>query len=241
MKRIFYFVPIVVIALAVLWITSRQNSGLVATQEDNNKQPLLEEPTLPDISLPFSNEPKDVAWNLFQKYLSYNKAQNLEGVKSVVYKVAAVCTDPQTIIDCKARMNSAYQYGSRLKKEEFTNIWSDEKQIILTTDFWIEESVDMDMYGRFRSIIFFIKGADGQWKLLSFSPSKGGAVNIGSASREEIVERVLRYTEDNDNDGRPDYEEECLHNPNDTTCIKTNPNSRDTNGNGLWVGVEILL
>ena len=37
-----------------------------------------------------SNNPKDIAWTAFQKYLKYNKEQNLEGVKSVVYKVAPI-------------------------------------------------------------------------------------------------------------------------------------------------------
>lgn len=196
---------------------------------------------LPGQTLPLSNDPKDVAWAVFQKYLGYNEDQNLEGVKNTVYKVASVCEDPKTTIDCKARMNLAYKYGSTLKKEDFKNIWSDEKQIILSTNFWTESSKDLDQYGRFRSIIFFIKGTDNEWKLLSFSPAKGGAINKGEASQEEVDQRLIRYTEDNDQDGRPDYEEECLQAQDKSTCTQTNPKLRDTDGNGFWDGVEALM
>lgn len=208
---------------------------------ENNVSPIQIDPIVSEQTLPLSNDPLDIAWATFTKYLAFNKEQNLAGVKSVVYKVASVCDDPKTLIDCKARMGSAYSYGSNLKKADFVNVWQDEKQIILATDFWLESSTDLDQYGRFRSIIFFVKGADGEWKLLSFSPTKGGATNKGSASQAEVDDRIIHYTEDNDKDGLADYEEECLNKPNDLTCLKTSPKLRDTNGNGLWDGVEALM
>lgn len=198
-------------------------------------------PTLPDITLPLSGAPKDVAWNLFQKYLSYNKSQNLEGVKSVVYKVASVCNDPKTLIDCKARMGSAYSYGSAFKKEDFKNVWSDQNQIILATGFWTESSTDLDQYGRFRSVIFFVKGSDQGWKLLSFSPTQGGATGKGAASQEEVDARLLRYTEDGDQDGVSDYVEECLSAKTKDSCVPTDPKLRDTDGDGFWDGVQALM
>ena len=154
----------------------------------------------------------------------------------MVYKIAPVCEDPKLRIDCEGRMGSAYSYGSTLKKEDFTNVWSDEKQIILSTDFWLESSEDMDQYGRFRSIIFFVKSETG-WKLLSFSPTKGGATNKGAASQEEIDARLIRYTEDKDEDGA----EECIPAETKDTCVATNPKIRDTDGDGLWDGVEALM
>lgn len=198
------------------------------------------DPNISEQTLPFSSAPKDVAWALFQKYLEYNKDQNLEGVKSVVYKVAAVCNDPKTLIDCKARMGAAYSYGSTLKKEDFTNIWSDEKQIILSTDFEVEE--DDVSIGRTRSIIFFVKDEAGDLKMLSFSPSKGAVASKDTAaSRQEIDDRLIIYTEDKDQDGIADYHEQCLDATTEEVCIKTDPKLRDTNGNGLWDGVETLI
>lgn len=245
-KKILYIVGGVLIVFALFFLFKNISFAPVAetapeNKTENNVEKIKINPEISEQTLPFSNEPKDKAWALFSKYLSYNKEQNLEGVKSVVYKIASVCEDPKTLIDCKARMGSAYSYGSTLKKENFTNVWSDEKQIILATDFWTESSKDLDQYGRFRSIIFFVKGADNEWKLLSFSPTKGGATNKGAANQEEVDARLIRYTEDNDKDGMPDYEEECIHKPGDLTCIKTSPKLRDTNGDGWWDGVEALM
>lgn len=246
MKNKISYVLGVVVVIGIVFFGLKNIS---LAPETDSKNDLKKEPDktgidikLPDITLPFSNDPKDVTWKLFQKYLAYNKEKNLEGVRSVVYKVAPVCENPQQRIDCEARMASAYSYGSALKKEDFVNVWSDKKQIILVTDFWLESLPDdMDQYGRFRSIIFFIKGANDEWKLLSFSPIKGGATSKGSASQAEVDDRLIRYTEDNDKDGIADYEEECLTRPNDSTCLKTNPKLRDTDGDGLWDGVEALI
>lgn len=240
----------ILVIIALFWafsgkiVFSPTATSTPLTNGENNQideQPGNTGIQVPEQTLPFSNAPKDVAWAVFQKYLSYNKNKNIEGVRSTVYKIAPICEDPKTRIDCEARMSSAYSYGSALRKEDFTNVWNDGKQIILSTDFWLESLKDLDQYGRFRSIIFFVKGTDGEWKLLSFSPTKGGATNKGAAGQEEIDLRLIRYTEDNDEDGMADYEEECLNKPNDLTCVKTSPKLRDTDGDGLWDGVEALM
>jgi len=236
-KKVLYSIGLLVV-LGVLLVFIKPNINKEKTEEEI-KISDKKESLLPDFTLPFSNDPKDVAWNLFQKYLGFNKTRDFEGVKSVVYKIASVCVDPKTRIDCEARMNAAYQYGSALKKQDFVNVWEDNKQIILATDFWTEE--DDKVIGRFRSIIFFIKSDMGELKLLSFSPSKGGATSKGEAGKEELDFRIIRYTEDNDNDGKADYTEECLDAKDQKICIKTDPKIRDTDGDGFWDGVQALF
>lgn len=193
---------------------------------------------LPEQTLPLSNDPKTLAWAVFSKYLAYNKDQNLEGVKSIVYKVNPVCATAVASDECKNRMDSAYSYGSAFKKEDFVNIWSDSKQTILATDFKIVE--DDNFISRTRSIIFFIKDRAGL-KLLSFSPGKGAVLTKTSTTREELLGKLNLYTEDNDRDGIADYDEQCLGVPEGQACTKTDPKLRDTNGNGLWDGVEALM
>lgn len=182
---------------------------------------------------------KDTAWQLFQTYLEFAKNRNAEGIRQIVYKVAPVCENPEkTKDDCDKRMDSAYYFGSQLKKEDFVNVWSDRKQIIMATNF----NVTSDEYSiqRSRAIMFFIKDSSGNLKLLSFSPTKGVIVDKNSnASSEELNTRVVRYTEDNDNDGMPDYQEECL--TGETGCVKTSTKLRDSNNNGWWDGVEALM
>ncbi|MEK7200627.1 MAG: hypothetical protein AAB672_00645 [Patescibacteria group bacterium] len=242
MKKIITITGIIALILVLFFVF--RNTSLAPVVNNNsgtNTEKIKIDPNIPGQTLPLSNDPKDVAWALFQKYLAFNKARDFEGVKSVVYKIASVCTDPKTRIDCEARMNSAYQYGSTLKKEDFVNIWSDENQIILSTDFWLESIEKLDQYGRFRSIIFFVKGADNEWKLLSFSPTMGNATNKGAANQEEVDTRLIIYTEDKDKDGIADYIEECIPADIKDTCVPTNPKIRDTDGDGLWDGVEALM
>ena len=52
---------------------------------------------------------------------------------------------------------------------------------------------------------------------------------------------MIIYTEDKDEDGIADYDEECLSSKERDICNKTSPKIRDTNGNGLWDGIEVLM
>jgi hypothetical protein len=191
-------------------------------------------PVLPAVS----DTPKDVAWAVFQKYLAYNKSHDLAGVKNIVYKISPVCAGTIVNDECKNRMDSAYSYGSSLKKDDFTNVWHDSKQTILATDFKIQE--DSNMIGRNRAIIFFINDGT-SLKMLNFNPLKGVAINKGAASEQELNDRIIIYTEDKDQDGLADYQEECLGLKEGEICTKTDPKLRDTNNNGWWDGVEALM
>lgn len=243
---------IYLIAVAILVVVSfllfsgafKYDSSPIATTTPITESPAKSdldqvEPEFPGQTLPLSNAPKDLAWDFFQRYLAYNKNHNLEGVKSVVYKVAPVCDDPKTLIDCEARMGSAYSYGSALVKEDFVNVWEDTKQIILATDFQTQE--DETAIGRNRAIIYFLKDELGNLKLLSFSPRKGAFTSKGAASEEELNTRIILYTEDRDEDGLEDYIEECIPAEIKDTCVPTDPKLRDTDGNGLWDGIEYLM
>ncbi|MCL5795445.1 MAG: hypothetical protein M1338_03740, partial [Patescibacteria group bacterium] len=186
-KNIFLIIAGALIVMALVFLSGifKSDSSLTATTtpiiESSIKSDLNQvTPEFPGQTLPLSNTPKDIAWDFFQKYLAYNKNHNLEGVKSVVYKMAPVCDDPKTLIDCEARMGSAYSYGSALVKSDFVNFWSDEKQAILSTDFVIQE--DETVIGRNRAIIYFLKDETGNLKLLSFSPRKGAFTSKGTAS-----------------------------------------------------------
>ena len=146
--------------------------------------------------------------------------------------------------ECKNRMDSAYSYGSALKKADFVNVWSDSKQTILSTNFKIEE--DADVIGRNRAIIFFIgeqstTTGKTNLKLLSFSPFRGVVLDKDSSTREELLSKLTLYTQDKDEDGIADYDEQCIGAAASSTCVKTDPTLRDTNGNGWWDGVEALM
>lgn len=245
-KIILILLAVVLVAGGVYFINSKKVAP-IDTPVENIEQP--EEQIVQNTqgtstpaskpATPGKEATKTLAWDLFQKYLSYNKVGDLSGVKSSVYKISEVCDMATPNQECKDRMQSAYSYGSVLKKEEFKNVWYDERQIILSTDFWTENSTEMGAYGRFRAIIFFIKDESGSWKMLSFSPFKGSI-----ATKKEFGEKaeaeVKLQSDDSDMDGVSDYEEKCLD-KNRPNCTKTDPNKRDTDGDGLWDGVEALM
>lgn len=238
-NKIFYAVWAIVILGAVF--LAFQNISL-APQTENPIDDITKiqiDSNIPDQTLPLSNNLKDEVWEVFQKYLNYNKARDVEGVRSVVYRIAPVCEDPKLQIDCEGRMGLAYAYGSALKKADFVNVWSDEKQLILSTDFKISE--DGTSISRNRSIIFFIKDERDNWRVLSFSPFKGASTGKGDAGVEEYTARIYLYTNDNDNDGLIDYIEECTPADIKETCVPTSPKERDTDGNGFWDGVQALM
>ncbi|MEK7117104.1 MAG: hypothetical protein AAB837_02985 [Patescibacteria group bacterium] len=245
MKNKILYIIVLIIAVSSLFLISK-NISLAPI--DDNKPASAEamagkvkiDPDILGQTLPLSNAPKDVAWAVFSKYLAYNKVKNIEGVRSVVYKIASVCEDPKTRIDCEARMGLAYQYGVALKKEDFVNIWSDEKQIILATDFKIKE--DDVSISRARAIIFFVRDENKNLEMLSFSPFKGAVASKDTtALRQEIDDRLIIYTQDKDQDGMADYNEECLGAVEKETCMQTNPKLRNTNDDGWWDGVEALM
>jgi len=185
------------------------------------------------------NPLKDEAWNLFQTYLEFNKNKNLEGVKSVVYKISNVCNTEKPSNDCINRMSLAYFYGAQLNKDSFTNVWGDNKQIILATDFYDENEASTTT--RYRTIIYFVRDNNNNLKMLSFNPINGSNLNNGNYTTDEIKQKLVTYTEDNDQDGMADYQEQCKDTKENSGCVKTDSTLRDTDGDGLWDGIEFII
>lgn len=181
---------------------------------------------------------KESAWKVLEQYLAYAKDQNVNGIKSLSYQISPECnTDPKGKA-CLDKISTVYFFGQELKKADFKYVWSDSKQIILTTDFKFEENDQM--ISKTRGMIYFVIQND-KIKLLSFNPSKGAVIVKGEAGKQELEDRLTRYTEDKDEDGKEDYLEECLSTSQEEGCKKTDPKIRDTNVNGFWDGIEALF
>jgi hypothetical protein len=230
-KKIILIIVLIIVVIGVLFFGLKTSAPKA---EIPTEKPIAEK--IIATSTPVKVQPvsiKDTAWAVFQKYLDFNKNHDLDGVKNSVYKVNVVCASSTITDECKNRMDSAYAYGIALNKKDFKNVWSDSKQIILATDFWTESIKELDEYGRFRSLIFFVRGVDNKWKLLSFSPTKGNGLSKASSTQEEIDAKLISYTEDNDKDGIADFEESREQ--------TNNPALRDTDGDGFWDGVQALM
>ncbi len=187
--------------------------------------------------------PLTQSWNTLQKYLKAAQNKDVETLKNLSYQVSDSCKNynesAENKKDCDQKMDTVAYFGSVFVKKEFINVWSDDRQTILSTDFKWDE--DKDRMARSRGIVFFVKGEDGVLKVLSFNDAKGAFVSKGDAKKEELEARLIRYTEDMDMDGKEDYLEECLSAAQTEFCKKTDPKVRDTDGDGLWDGIQVLF
>ena len=129
--------------------------------------------------------------------------------------------------------------SSKINKSDYVNKWQDDKQAIYST---IPKKIDnTESYGYKQGIIMFIN-KDGFWKVLSMSPektwtiSKKGTNHTATQIEQELQAMML----DSDKDGLTDKEETCTAD-HDPACVKTDPNKRDTNGNGWWDGIEAVM
>lgn len=178
-------------------------------------------------------------WSVFESYLNYAGERNLEGVASLSHELGPVCKDPEKKEECNALLDTVAFLGTWLKKEEFTTAWYDKKQLIILTEYQRREDDDGVIY--VRGAIYFTKNDSGELKLLSFNPSDGIVIlkkeGVVLPTEEEFQKMVL----DSDYDSIPDETETCSDKNETKACLETNPNKRDSDGDGWWDSIERLF
>lgn len=150
-------------------------------------------------SLPFTNKVPSLndsftvtaAWSTFQDYLKFAKEHDLEGVKSLSYQVSETCSNPEKVTDCNTLMDSVYMIAGGFKLSDFVNVFSDEKQIILTTDY-VEVFKDADPT---KVVLYFVKSDAGAPKVL------GIRFCYGKESDQNICVITDPEKRDSDKDG----------------------------------------
>lgn len=197
----------------------------------------------PQLTLPsLESGLADRAWQVFQNYLTSAKAHDLEGLRKVSYQISSVCNDPTQEKACFARMDGAYDLGIQFKRKEMTNLWSDNKQIIMASAYTTVDDTSFGSRGMARAIIYFTRDEAGNPKVLSFNGLDGSFVLKKDLSDEELDQHLLESIQDDDEDGLPNKVETCADkNSSLSLCTETDPNKRDTNEDGWWDGIEILF
>jgi hypothetical protein len=128
----------------------------------------------------------------------------------------------------------SYQEILKLKETDYNIHLNDgEKQAIYFTD-WIRTETD-DSNGYNRKSIIFVKN-NSIWKILSIGSQGYSALKSqGSEGESDLQSMII----DTDNDGLTDWNETCsgagAYNPD---CIETNPNNKDTDGDGWWDSID---
>jgi len=244
-QKIFGLVAIIIILVAGgFWFIHGRASDSAALVTSNGASSSTDStnPSTTGVSAKNPNpELSHAAWLVLQKYLTYAKAHDLAGVTATSFQLSAACKDPKRINECYKLMDGVQFFGRNIKEKDFTNMWYDSKQIILFTEL-TEDEPDEITRGEIRSMLFFTRGENGEIKLLAFKPSNGAYVGTKDKSEAQIKTELANLLKDTDQDALSDMQETCSI-PNITTveCPKTDPNKRDTNGNGWWDGVEILM
>jgi hypothetical protein len=175
---------------------------------------------------------KDLAWQTFQNYLAANKNHDIAKVKSLVYKMSPVCENKASTTECFARMDAAYEFGTKMKRFDMVNFREDNKQAILSSEPKLVDTKDSIGYAR--EIIYFVKSpssaeASGQLKILRFYPSKGIFLpKEGAIDLESIRIAAENAVADEDFDGLEDSKD-------------SNTNDRDMDKNGYWDGIDAQM
>jgi hypothetical protein len=224
MKK-YILILVIILGLGAIWYGWHNKAEApiqpVAGEENSTSTPVVIEEK-PVVNL----TGEELAWQVFQNYLAYNKAHDLEKVKSVVYKISPICESPASTTECFARMDAAYEFGSKMKKAGMVNYWEDAKQAILSSE---PKLVDNEKtIGYSKEIIYFVK-VGGQLKLLRFYPSKTIALpKEGALDLEGIRIAAENGIADEDQDGLEDARD-------------NNPNKKDADGDGWWDGTEVQM
>lgn len=102
------------------------------------------------------------AWTIFEQYMRFAKEKNLEGVKSLSHQVSETCKNPATLKDCESLMESVASFTGNLRKEDFQNVFFDDRQIVMFTN--PIETVEGDTLAQV--ILFFTRRDSGEPKVL---------------------------------------------------------------------------
>ncbi len=185
---------------------------------------------------------KNTAWAVFQKYIGYTKNHDIVGLKSVAFQTSDICNDPTKVSDCNKLMDSAYSIAKTFVETDFSHVLFDNKQIILSSNFQtVTDSVSRSLQ---REVIYFTRDKNGTPKVLAFTlPDESTYMfldkNNPIATSTMDARLAFRVT-DTDQDGMPDEVETCSY-KDAKDCIKTDPNKKDSLGDGWWDGVRVFL
>jgi hypothetical protein len=214
-------------------------------------------PTEGPIEMGQSVDNKKVAWEIFQKYLSYMRDNNIEGLRSIMYLGGGKSINDFENITEQEKEDYFNSYGKNLEEElkklmtwsadqssylketDFVNLVEDEKQLIMSTNL-INDSHD-DVFSYKKEKIFFVKGSSGDLKILTVRTSTYG--DATDKTETEKWSSLQEKVKDSDGDGLTDTEETCeeFFSSFDDDCVKTDSYKRDTNGNGWWDSVDRIL
>ncbi len=185
----------------------------------------------------------DKAWATFEKYTDYARKHDIEGVKSLAHKFTGTCSKASESAEMQKKcfdiLDSVYKMGTTMQKSSYKNTLSDSKQIILSSE--IKETDTGDNIELSKNLIYFTIGSNGTAKILGVENDRTISVKKYGLSQDELAKSLRENKLDSDSDGLEDKMETCSLNSSNKNCIQTDPNKKDTDGDGFWDSLEPLL
>ncbi|CAN5150034.1 hypothetical protein BH11PAT3_BH11PAT3_2610 [soil metagenome] len=179
-------------------------------------------------------------WMTFSKYLTFAKAHDLVGIKTIAYKISPTCADTTKTKECYSLMDDLSSLGAIFEEKQFTHISYDSKNILLSTDYKLEENQQIRGYSH--AVLYFIRADDGSLKIVGFGPAQGRYLaKLPDQTSNSLNTLLAARLVDSDKDGVADFVELCTEPSPGETCTKTDPLNKDTNKNGLWDSIDLFL
>lgn len=183
----------------------------------------------------------DKAWATFQNYLTFAKNHDLKGVSRLAHKLSSTCSEalnnPSNSAACYKILDNLYAIGKTFKKSDFPNNLFDSKQVILYSD--RKETDDTEIKESSKNLLYFTVDANGDPKIIGLELGRVFTVKKSGLTEAEAMEEMTAKTKDSDNDAIEDVIETCSLKI--TECVETDPNKKDTDGNGYWDSTDVLL
>ncbi len=220
MKKLIGILVALIIVVGLVWIVRKPVSAPISLNE---------------------SQVQTLAWNTFAGYVAALKAHDLPALTSLSYQLSETCKDQKQIKDCYAKMDIVYDILKNFKQDEFTHVAYDEKQIIISSDWHVEQS-DL-AYGKARKVVYLTRKADGSAQLLSVTLPEEIIYTLiakddtPATLEKEVTTRII----DTDGDMLVDEVENCTYPNAPKTCVKTDPTKKDTDGNGWWDSIDPLF
>lgn len=173
-------------------------------------------------------------WPIFDKSVLALKNKDVKAFNKISYKQVAVGEEESFI----SMASGMYKLASEVVKSEYVNKIGDSKQYIYSTPLNTTE----EGYAYKQGVVIFIKDGD-TWKLLLNNENYWGISKAGTNKTLAEVQNELRLmTKDSDNDGLTDDQENCSGaSEYKLNCKKTDPNKKDTDGDGWWDGINAII
>lgn len=251
-----YIIVVVCVVLAILLYggfaikgnkAGQDNSTNLENQDSSvisgDKNPSNISTSSNQISSEISSPTSDQLWEIFSKYLDFAKKQDRDNLKKVAYQLSPSCTSTPVSSECKSKMSAVYEAGKSITRNDFTLIWSDKRQAIVSSE--AKKIEDSQSVGYQKSIVVFARNDQGQFGILALDPQRSWLVKKNATTtNESLYKRAGDLMIDTDKDGVTDDFEKCIF-PDSllilSECKKTDPQNRDTNGDGWWDGVGMYI